>query len=143
MNHIILLGRLVRDPALRHTQSGTPVTAFTIAVDRAGTSGENKKTDFIDCVAWKGSGEAIAKYFRKGQRILAGGRLQLRDWTDGEGHKRRNAEVVIREWDFIERKNDAVPANTADYDDSGYSSQIAGSPFSDVDGYEDDGDLPF
>ena len=86
------MGRLTRDPQLRQTDSGTPVCSFTLAVDRRGA---DRKTDFIDCVAWRQTAEFVGKYFAKGQMIGAEGRLQLRDWTDSDGHKRRNAEVVV------------------------------------------------
>ena len=101
LNNIILYGRLVKDPALRQTQSNTPVCAFTIACER---DSKEKQTDFIDCVAWRHTGEFIAKNFVKGNAILVNGRLQLRDWTDKDGNKRRSAEVAVdRAW-FCERK---------------------------------------
>lgn len=95
LNKIILMGRLTRDPELRRTQSGTAVAAFTIAVDRdyKPQSGE-KETDFIDCVAWRSTGEFVSKYFSKGRMAVVEGRLQIRDWTDRDGNKRRSAEVV-------------------------------------------------
>lgn len=92
MNKIILMGRLTRDPALKQTDSGTAVCSFTLAVDRRG---KERVTDFIDCVAWRQTAEFVKKYFVKGQMLALDGRLQLRDWTDSDGHKRRNAEVVV------------------------------------------------
>ena len=146
MNQITILGRLTRDPDLRHTQSGTPVASFTVAVDRPPNKSGEKGVDFIDCVAWRITGENISKHFRKGHRILVSGQLQIRNWTDGDGHKRRNAEVLVSGFEFIERRSDAAPRDAAasEDDDNGYTSQITGSPFRDIDGYEDDGDdLPF
>ena len=91
LNKIILMGRLTRDPELRHTQSGTAVASFSLAVDRdfkSRDSGE-KTTDFIDVVAWRNTAEFVSKYFAKGRMAVAEGRLQIRDWTDKEGGKRR------------------------------------------------------
>ncbi len=95
LNRIILMGRLTRDPELRRTGSGTAVTSFSLAVDRdfKSQSGE-KETDFIDIVAWRNTAEFVSKYFAKGRMAIVEGRLQIRDWTDKDGNKRRNAEVV-------------------------------------------------
>jgi single-strand DNA-binding protein len=96
LNQITLMGRLTRDPELRYTQTGTPVASFTLAVDRDFGSRENgeKQTDFIDIVAWRQTGEFVSKYFTKGSMAGVSGRLQIREWTDREGGKRRCAEVV-------------------------------------------------
>jgi single-strand DNA-binding protein len=90
------MGRMVRDPELRRTGSGVAVTSFTLAVDRDYNpkDGAEKETDFIDCNAWRGTAEFIAKYFAKGSMAVVSGRLQIRNWTDKEGNKRRSAEVV-------------------------------------------------
>ena len=95
LNHITIMGRLTRDPELRRTGSGIAVASFTVAVDRdfGGQDGQ-KETDFIDCVAWRNTGEFVAKYFTKGRMIVVDGRLQIRSWTDKEGNKRRTAEIV-------------------------------------------------
>lgn len=95
LNKIILMGRLTRDPELRRTGSGTAVTFFSLAVDRdfKSQAGE-KETDFIDIVAWRATAEFVSKYFTKGRMAVVEGRLQLRDWTDKEGGKRRSAEVI-------------------------------------------------
>ena len=95
LNKIILMGRLTRDPELRRTQSGTAVTSFSLAVDRdfKSQSGE-KETDFIDIVAWRSTAEFVSKYFTKGRMAVVEGRLQIRDWTDRDGSKRRSAEVI-------------------------------------------------
>lgn len=111
LNEIILMGRLTRDPELRHTQSGTKVASFALAVDRdyKDASGE-KETDFIDIVAWRATAEFVSKYFTKGRMAVVKGRLQIRDWTDKDGGKRRSAEVVAESVYFADsRKADAAP----------------------------------
>ena len=95
LNHIVLMGRLTRDPELRYTQSQTPVASFSLPVDRDFGRGEEKQTDFIDCVAWRQTGEFVSKYFQKGSMAVVSGRLQISDWTDRDGNKRRSAEVVV------------------------------------------------
>ena len=96
LNHIVIMGRLTRDPELRRTGSGVAVTSFSVAVDRDFSNKESgeRETDFIDCVAWRSTGEFVAKYFQKGSMAVVSGRLQMRSWTDKEGNKRRSAEVV-------------------------------------------------
>ena len=96
LNHITIMGRLTRDPALRRTGTGIAVASFSVAVDRdfSGRDGGEKETDFIDCVAWRQTGEFVSKYFTKGSMIVVSGRLQIRSWTDKDGNKRRTAEVV-------------------------------------------------
>ena len=91
LNKIIVMGRLTRDPELRYTQNQTPVASFTLAVDR--DLGE-KQTDFLDCVAWKKTAEFVNNYFRKGSMAVVAGRLQIRDWEDKQGNKRKTAEIV-------------------------------------------------
>ena len=105
LNHITIMGRLTRDPELRRTGSGVAVASFTVAVDRdRAPEGQERETDFIDCVAWRGAGEFVAKYFRKGSMIVVSGRLQIRNWTDKDGNKRRSAEVVADNCYFGEGK---------------------------------------
>lgn len=95
LNHIVIYGRLTRDPELRYTQSQTPVASFSIACDRDyKPDGGERETDFVDVVAWRHTGEFVSKYFAKGDPIIVSGRLQVRDWTDKEGNKRRSAEIV-------------------------------------------------
>ena len=108
LNHIIIMGRLTRDPELRRTGSGTAVASFTLAVDRDFGNRENgeKETDFIDCVAWRQTGEFVSKYFTKGRMAVVSGRLQIRSWTDKEGNKRRTAEVVADNVYFGDSKRD-------------------------------------
>ena len=96
LNHICIMGRMVREPELRRTGSGVAVTSFTLAVDRDYNpkDGAEKEVDFIDCNAWRGTAEFISKYFTKGSMMIVSGRLQIRNWTDKDGNKRRSAEVV-------------------------------------------------
>ena len=109
LNHITIMGRLVRDPELRRTGSGIAVASFTVAVDRdfGGRDGGEKETDFIDCVAWRQTGEFVSKYFTKGRMIVVSGRLQIRNWTDKDGNKRRTAEVVADNCYFGDSKRDS------------------------------------
>ena len=106
LNHIVLMGRLTRDPELRYTQSQIPVASFSLAVDRdfGGRDGGERQTDFIDIVAWRSTAEFVSKYFTKGSMAVVSGRLQIRDWTDREGGKRRSAEVVADNVYFGESK---------------------------------------
>ena len=131
LNRIIVMGRMTRDPELRRTNSGTAVASFTVAVDRDFKSlcGE-KETDFIDVVAWRNTAEFVSKYFSKGRMAVVEGRLQIRDWTDKDGNKRRTAEIVADSVYFGDSKRDG--GDTA-------QSELQGG-FSEI---EDDGNLPF
>ena len=133
LNRIIVMGRMTRDPELRRTNRGTAVASFTVAVDRdvKSQSGE-KETDFIDVVAWRNTAEFVSKYFSKGRMAVVEGRLQLRDWTDKEGNKRRTAEIVADSVYFGDSKRDGG-------DNPGYAPAPSGD-FAEV---EDGGDLPF
>lgn len=111
LNRIIIAGRLTRDPEMRYTQSQKPVTSFTLAVDRDyAPEGRERETDFIDCVAWK-SAEFVSKYFQKGSMAIVEGRLQLRDWTDKNGVKRRSAEINVENVYFGGSKKEGTQAN--------------------------------
>ena len=149
LNKIILMGRLTRDPELRRTQSGTAVTSFSLAVDRdfKSQSGE-KETDFIDVVAWRNTAEFVSKYFTKGRMAVVEGRLQIRDWTDSDGGKRRSAEVIAENVYFGDSKREggsdygSAPAYSAPY--SGYAAPAAPGGHSDfAEIGEEDGELPF
>ncbi len=109
LNHIVIMGRMVRDPELRRTGSGIAVTSFTLAVDRdyTGKDGGEKETDFIDCVAWRHTGEFVSKHFAKGRMAVVAGRLQIRSYTDKDGNKRRTAEIVAESVYFGDSKKDA------------------------------------
>lgn len=157
LNRIVLMGRLTRDPEKRMTQSGTAVASFTLAVDRdySGKGDGEKQTDFIDVVAWRGTADFVAKYFTKGRMAVVSGRLQIRDWTDKYGNKRRSAEVVADNVYFGDSKReDPQEAAYARAEREGMRG--AGKPvdvtFTDMTpeqqpsltefGDEDDGDLP-
>ena len=146
LNKIVIMGRLTRDPELRHTQSGTAVASFTLAVDRdikSKDTGE-KATDFIDVIAWRQTGEFVSKYFTKGRMAVAEGRLQIRDWTDKDGSKRRSAEVVADNVYFVDSKQSSGAAgnyNPAPAVGGNYGMPAGGQQFADM--ADDDGDLPF
>ena len=108
LNHITIMGRLTKDPELRRTGSSVAVTSFTVAVDRdiANKETGEREADFIDCVAWRGTGEFVDKHFKKGSMAVVSGRLQIRSWTDKDGNKRRNAEVVADNVYFGDSKKD-------------------------------------
>ena len=131
MNQIVLMGRLTRDPELRHTQSGTAVAAFTLAVDRPKNKDSERQTDFIDIVAWRNTAEFVSKYFAKGQMAAVTGRLQLRNWTDKDGNKRVSAEVVADNIYFTESKKSRSES----------AEQPAEVEFAELG--EDDGEIPF
>jgi len=141
------MGRLTRDPERRETQSGIPVTSFSLAVDRPFSSkeGGEKQTDFIDVVAWRGTADFVAKYFAKGQMAAVTGRLQISDWTDKDNNKRKKAEVVADHVYFTESKkskeSSAGPSNPKEDYGSGYMTPVESSDFAELD--VDDGDLPF
>ena len=146
LNRIILMGRLTRDPELRKTQSGTSVCSFALAVDRDYKREGEKETDFIDIVAWRGTAEFASRYFTKGRMAVVCGRLQIRDWTDKEGNKRRSAEVIADSIYFGDSKPkdggedvpafNGMPGANADFGapPSGFAPDF---------GAEDDGELPF
>ena len=139
LNRIILMGRLTRDPELRRTQNGTAVTSFSIAVDRDFKNKDTgeKSTDFIDIVAWRQTAEFVCDYFSKGRMAVVEGRLQIRDWTDKDGNKRRSAEVLADNIYFgdSKRDGDAVGGSYT----GGQTAQSG--DFREID--EDDGELPF
>ena len=132
-----MMGRLTRDPELRHTQNGTAVASFTLAVDRDfkdKQTGE-KETDFIDCVAWRHTAEFVSRYFSKGRMAVVEGRLQIRNWTDKEGNKRRSAEVLA----------DSVYFGDSRQSEGGNALEesFPPEPGQELSEEEDDGELPF
>ena len=137
LNHIALMGRLTKDPELRHTQSGLPVCTFSIACQRdiKSANEEAPAVDFIDIVAWRNTAEFVSKYFTKGRMAVVDGRLQLRDWTDRDGNNRRTAEVLAASVNFGDSKPQIQQAQPA----------YASAPVGASPGYEysSDGDLPF
>ena len=153
LNKIFIHGRLTRDPELRTTQSGTPVASFTVAVDRDYVQqGQQRETDFIDCVAWRQGAEFVNSYFRKGQLILVEGRLQSRKWEDRDGNKRTSWEILCDHTYFGEPKRDdrgsprpsseGEPPRQEFREEAGYGE---GNPFVGPSKQTsfDDGDLPF
>lgn len=164
LNRIDIMGRLTRDPKLRHTQSGKAVAGFTLAVDRdyAPKNGD-KETDFIDVVVWEQKAEFVCKYFAKGSMAIVSGRLQIRPWEDKDGNKRKTAEIVASEVYFgSSKKSEDGSGNTyaqKGYSSGGYSASggrpassnppaYSNGPAGDSGGFEDlgetdDGDLPF
>ena len=134
LNHIVLMGRLTRDPELRYTGSNVPVASFSIAVDRDFGRGENgeKQTDFINVSAWRQTGEFVSKYFTKGSMIVVSGRLQIRDYTDRDGNRRTAAEVVADNVYFGESKrgNEGASSYNSSYGNSNgsYNSSPAPAP---------------
>ena len=162
LNHITIMGRLTRDPELRRTGSGIAVASFTVAVDRdfGGRDGGEKETDFIDCVAWRQTGEFVSKYFTKGRMIVVSGRLQIRNWNDKEGNKRRTAEVVADNVYFGEskRSNEGSSYGGNTYGGNSYGGNTYAAPAPSYGGYsapagnpasdfamldDDDAQLPF
>lgn len=144
LNHITIMGRMVRDPELRRTGSGISCVSFTLAVDRdySGKDGGEKETDFIDCVAWRSTADFVSKYFTKGRMAVVSGRLQIRGWTDKEGNKRRTAEVVADNVYFADSKKEESSGNS--YGQQGGYSAPANTPAQDFAMLDDDdAQLPF
>ena len=152
LNHIVIMGRLTRDPELRTTQAGVSVTSFTVAVDRdfGGRDGGERQTDFIDCVAWRSTGEFVSKYFHKGSMIVVSGRLQSRKWQDREGNNRTSWEINADNVYFGESRRDGDSSRdsysnntySGSYD-SGRSSAPAPASNTFVELDDGDGELPF
>ena len=140
LNHIVIMGRLTRDPELRRTGSGTAVASFTLAVERDQKPKESEReTDFIECVAWRQTGEFVSKYFSKGRMAVVSGRLQIRGWTDKEGNKRRTAEVVADSVYFADSKKD--DASGGGYDPQQQAPEYPAPDYPMLD--DDDKQLPF
>ena len=106
LNHIVVMGRLTRNPELRKTAAGVSVTSFSVAVDRDFSQDGQKETDFLDVVAWRNTAEFAAKYFTKGRMAIVSGRLQIRNWEDKEGNKRRTAEILAENIYFGDSKKE-------------------------------------
>lgn len=150
LNKVLIMGRLVRDPELRRTQTGTAVASFTLAVDRDFKDKDSgqRATDFIDVVAWRQTGEFVSRYFTKGRMAVVEGRLQIREWTDKDGNKRRTAEVVADQVYFGDSKKDEGTAQGGygqGYGQGGYAGGYGhtapNQQFAEMD--DDDGELPF
>lgn len=130
LNHVALQGRLTRDPELRSTGIGIPVTSFSLAVN-----GKKDDTTFIDCVAWRGTAEAICQYLGKGRMMVVEGSLQSREWNDKDGNRRKSIEVNVSQFHFCDKKGSAPPPTQNDV----YSVEPSG--FAEID--DQDGTLPF
>ena len=130
MNKVFIMGRLTSDPTVRHTQSGSSVASFTLAVDR---NGKEKVTDFIECVAWKNTADFVGNYFSKGRMAVVEGRLQIRDWVDKEGTKRKATEVIVDNIYFGDSKAKGDPLDS-------FAKEHPEVQFTEVD---DDTNLPF
>ena len=140
LNHITIMGRMTRDPELRHTNSGIAVASFTIAVeDDFKDKDGNKKTIFIDCTVWRGLAETVAKYFAKGRMAIISGKLDIREWTDKEGNKRRSAEVVAENVYFGDSKKEETNSNSYGSNYGGYNAPA--QDYAQIE--DDDGQLPF
>ena len=139
LNKVFIQGRMCADPVIRHTQSGTAVASFTLAVDRDfkdKQTGE-RTTDFIDVVAWRGTAEFVSRFFTKGRMAVVVGSLQIRAWEDKEGNKRRTAEVIAESVYFGDSKRDADPLDKLADD----AAPVA--PAGEFTELDDDGELPF
>lgn len=136
LNKVFLQGRLVADPELRHTQQGTPVASYRLAVDRdyKGKDSNAQNTDFVNIVSWRNTAEFVSRYFTKGRMMLVEGRLQMRSYTDKDGNRRVAAEVVAGNVHFTDSRKDGSSDN-----EDGLLQESAG--FSEL--ADDDGDLPF
>ena len=148
LNEIVILGRLTRDPELRYTSSNVPVASFTVAVDRDYASNGEKQTDFIDCVAWRSTGEFVSKYFAKGSMIAVTGRLESRRWQDRDGNKRTSWEINADSCYFGGSKSDGESRQQTGSYSAPPPAQPSGSypmqgKFTDIDPDDDDGELPF
>ena len=142
LNHITIMGRLTRDPEMRTTQSGVAVASFTLAVDRdfGSKDGAEKQADFIDCTAWRHTAEFVSKYFSKGRMAVVSGRLQIDNYTDNDGNKRRSAKVIADNIYFGDSKKDGT---TSGQSDSQNTEQITPASAGFVPVEVDDSELPF
>lgn len=144
LNQITIMGRMTRDPELRRTGSGIAVTSFTLAVERdfSPKDGGERETDFIDVVCWRSTAEFVQKYFGKGSMAIASGRLQIRSYTDKDGNKRRNAEVLAENVYFGEsKKSDSYTGSNSTNASANSSSSVPAQDFAMLE--DDDAQLPF
>ena len=153
LNDVAIMGRLTRDPELRKTSSGISVASFTLAVERDYTSqnSSERETDFIDCVAWRQTGEFVSKYFQKGAMAVIRGKIQTRNWTDKDGNKRRSVEIRAETVYFGSSKKSTGNASSEhsntpqdDMNSSGGYPVDDGYPIDGFEGLDDiDPDMPF
>lgn len=151
MNKVTMIGNLTRDPELTETQNGTAVCRFSIAVSRnyTGADGE-RKTDFFNCVAWRGLGETVARYAKKGNKVAVSGSIELRNYEDGEGVKRTAVDIVARDVEFLTPKqsedcegNGAGTRQPNDYVAPPRQQTVFGSKKPQLQPFDDDDDIPF
>ena len=114
MNNVSLVGRLTADPEVKHTQSGTAYTRFSVAVDRPVKQGEEKQADFITIAAWNKTAEFVCKYFSKGQRIGLTGSIRTGSYIDKDGNKRNTVEVWANNVEFVEKKQSSAQPSPID-----------------------------
>ena len=161
LNRVVLMGRLTADPELKKTTSDLSVLSFTVAVERNYSGNKDKQTDFINCVAWRQTGEFIARYFQKGSMIAVVGSSQSRSWDGNDGKKQYATEVVVDEAYFTGSRAESGTQGGGNYQNQGFNQGGFNAPqsqpaqgsepnfgddfdmgdFSDLDGSEDD--LPF
>lgn len=133
LNHVALQGRLTRDPELRRTQNGVPVTSFSLAVN-----GRKDDAVFVDCVAWRGTAETICQYLGKGRMIIVEGALQSREWNDKDGNRRKSLEVNVSELNFCDKKEESSIRTEEPKQDT---MSVEPTGFAEID--DQDGTLPF
>lgn len=143
MNKVFLIGNLTRDPELTETSSGVAICRFAIAVNRNYTSGGERQTDFFNCTAWRGLGENVARYAKKGNKVAVTGSIELRNYEDSQGNKRTAVDVVCQDVEFLTPKGSGNSGA-----DSGYESDFAPAAPSErrkpaLQSFDDDGDIPF
>lgn len=136
MNNINLIGNLTRDPELTETSSGISICRFSIAVSRSYTSGDGeRKTDFFDCVAWRGLGETIARYFRKGNKIGVVGSVETDSFEGNDGARHKTFKIVVKDFDFL------TPKQRDDEDEYEPPKRSGKKP--ELVPFDDDSDIPF
>lgn len=141
MNKVFLIGNLTRDPELTETSSGVAICRFSIAVNRSYSSGGERQTDFFNCTAWRGLGENVARYAKKGNKVAVTGSIELRNYEDSQGVKRTGVDIVAQDVEFL------TPRGSSN-SDSGYESDFAPAAPAEkkkaaLQSFDDDGDIPF
>ena len=139
MNKVFLIGNLTRDPELTETNSGVSICRFSIAVNRnyAGSDGE-RKTDFFNCVAWRGLGETVAQFTKKGSKVAVSGSIELRNYEDNQGIRRTGIDIVAQDIEFLTPRG-----STADENSNNMRQSSGGGRKPQLQPFDDDGDIPF
>jgi single-strand DNA-binding protein len=149
MNKVILIGNLTRDPELSETSSGVSLCRFSIAVNRNYSGGDGeRKTDFFNIIAWRGLGETVSRYAKKGNKVCVVGSIEIRNYEDNSGAKRTAVDIVAQDVEFLTPKN-----SSSNGDNSGYESDFESAPRSNaqnggrkkatLESFDDDSDIPF